>query len=143
MNSSTRPSLIVLDRTGKGIRVAPRDAMIALSSPIEELETAFGVYCALDTARAMLGPLVAFGPLALVPGVFDAVFVVSFCVALIGLRVLTLFVENQQPAAPAVPALAVSLGEVTRLLQLAPFRMLMLIGAALSLASISDGFLSK
>jgi nitrate/nitrite transporter NarK len=134
-------SLIVLDWTGKGIRTAPRDAMIPLSSPLEGLATAFGVHRALDTAGAMLGPLVAFGLLALVPGAFDAIFVVSFCVALIALGVLTLFVENQQPDEPAAPAPAVSLGEVTRLLQRAPFRMLMLIGAALSLAPISDGFL--
>ena len=65
----------------------PRDAMIALSSPPEELATAFGVHRALDTAGAMLGPLVAFGLLALAPGAFDAIFVVSFCVALIGLIV--------------------------------------------------------
>jgi len=135
-------SLIVLDRTGKGIRTAPRDTMISLSSPPEKLATAFGVHRALDTAGAMFGPLVAFGLLALTPGAFDAIFVVSFCIALIGLGVLTLFVENQHPDESAAPARAVSLGEVTRLLQLAPFRMLMLIGAALSLAPISDGFLS-
>ena len=89
----------------------------------------------------MLGPLVAFGLLALAPGAFDAIFVVSFCVALIGLGVLTLFVENKRPDEPAAPAPAVSLREVTRLLQLAPFRTLILVGAALSLATMSDGFL--
>jgi len=134
-------SFIVLDRTGKGVRTAPRDAMISLSSPPEGLATAFGVHRALDTAGAMLGPLVAFGLLALAPGAFDAIFVVSFCVALIGLGVLTLFVENQHPGEPDVPAPAVSLSEVTQLLQLIPFRTLILIGAALSLATISDGFL--
>jgi len=115
-------SLIVLDRTGKGIRTAPRDTMISLSSPPKKLATAFGL-------------------LALAPGAFDAIFVVSFCVALIGLGVLTLFVENQPPDESAAPAPAVSLGEVTRLLQLAPFRTLILIGTTLSLATISDGFL--
>jgi len=134
-------SLIVLDRTGKGLRTAPRDTMISLSSPPEKLSTAFGVHRALDTAGAMFGPLVAFGLLALAPGAFDAIFVVSFCVALIGLGVLTLFVENQPPDASAAPAPAVALGEVTRLLHLAPFRTLILIGTALSLATISDGFL--
>jgi MFS family permease len=134
-------SIIMIDRTGKGIRTAPRDALISLSSPQEKLATAFGVHRALDTAGAMIGPLVAFGLLALAPGAFDAIFVVSFCVALIGLGVLTLFVEKRRPDEPAATAPAVSLREVIRLLQLAPFRTLMLIGAALSLATISDGFL--
>ena len=79
----------------------------------KELATAFGVHRALDTAGAMLGPLVAFGLLALAPGAFDAIFVVSFCVALIGLGVLTLFVENKRPDEPIAPAPAVSLREVT------------------------------
>ena len=44
---------IALDRTGKGIRTAPRDAMISLSTPRAELATAFGVHRALDAAGAM------------------------------------------------------------------------------------------
>ena len=137
----TLTSIIAIDRAGKGIRTAPRDALLSLSSPPEGLATAFGVHRALDTAGAMLGPLVAFGLLALVPGAFDAIFVVSFCVALIGLGVLTLFVENKPSDESAAPAPAVSLREVLRLLRLAPFRRLILVGAALSLATMSDGFL--
>ena len=53
-------ALVFLDRTGKGIRTAPRDALISLSSERDELGTAFGVHRALDTAGAMLGPLIAF-----------------------------------------------------------------------------------
>ena len=137
----TLTSLIVMDRTGKGIRTAPRDALISLSSPQEGLATAFGVHRALDTAGAMLGPIISLGLLDLAPGAFDAIFVVSFCVALIGLGVLMLFVENQRPDAPAATVPAVSLREVSRLLHLASFRTLMLVGAALSLVTISDGFL--
>ena len=61
-------ALIFADRTGKGIRTAPRDALISLSSPRAQLGTAFGVHRAMDTAGAMLGPLVAFGLLLLGPG---------------------------------------------------------------------------
>src|SRR5215216_1313925 len=50
-------ALILLDRTGKGIRTAPRDALISLSTPREHLGRAFGVHRALDTAGAMIGPL--------------------------------------------------------------------------------------
>jgi MFS family permease len=102
----------MLDRIGMGIRTAPRDAMISLSGPPSGMATAFGVHRALDTAGAMLGPLVAFGILALAPDSFDAIFVVSFCFALMGLGVLLLFVKNPPveklderwfPASPSEP----------------------------------------
>ena len=87
-------SLVFIDRTGKGIRTAPRDALISLSTPTEDLGMAFGVHRALDTAGAVLGPLIAFG-LLLRPQGFDSIFIVSFCFALIGLAVLVLFVPNR------------------------------------------------
>ena len=60
------------DRIGKGIRTAPRDAMISLSSrPRRTSALAFGVHRALDTTGAMIGPLLAFGLLAVAPDDFD------------------------------------------------------------------------
>ena len=50
-------AIVFVDRTGKGIRTAPRDALISLSSDRDQLATAFGVHRALDTAGAMIGPL--------------------------------------------------------------------------------------
>ena len=142
--------IIVVDRLGKGIRTAPRDALISLSSPRTELATAFGVHRALDTAGAMLGPLLAFGLLALVPGGFDVIFVVSFCVALIGLGILVLFVQNRQVTREIAEAnagqeesipKAVSLKAAFGLLRIPNFRMLVIVGAALSLVTMSDSFL--
>ena len=52
--------LVVLDRLGKGIRTAPRDAIISLSVPRGAMASAFGIHRALDTTGAMLGPLLAF-----------------------------------------------------------------------------------
>ena len=60
-------AVLMIDRIGKGIRTAPRDAMISLSSPQDELGTAFGVHRAMDTCGAMLGPLLGFALLALTP----------------------------------------------------------------------------
>ena len=65
-------AIVLVDRAGKGLRTAPRDAMISLSSRREDLGTAFGVHRALDTTGALLGPLVAFGLLALAPLAFDS-----------------------------------------------------------------------
>src|SRR5436190_12107011 len=84
--SSVTPifAAILVDRVGKGIRTAPRDAMIAASSRRAHLAPAFGVHRAMDTAGAMLGPLLAFAVLTMAPERFDAIFVVSFCAALVG-----------------------------------------------------------
>lgn len=134
-------ALVVIDRTGKGIRTSPRDALISLSSAKEGLATAFGVHRALDTAGAMIGPLLAFGLLALAPGAFDAIFVVSFCFALLGFGLLVLFVENRPAVSEAVAERTVSLRAALGLLSGGRFRVLVLLGALLGLATVSDGFL--
>jgi MFS family permease len=87
--------ILVVDRLGKGLRTAPRDALISLSAPSDRLGTAFGVHRAMDAMGAMLGPVLAFVLLTFVPRAFDVVFVTSFLVSLIGLAVLLLFVENR------------------------------------------------
>ncbi|MFF4955606.1 MFS transporter [Streptomyces sp. NPDC001222] len=86
--------VLAADRTGKGLRTAPRDALISLSSTPETRGRAFGVHRAMDTAGALLGPLVAFVILRATVDGYDAVFTVSFCVALAGVLVLILFVPN-------------------------------------------------
>ena len=143
--------VILLDRLGKGIRTAPRDAMIAASSHRQQLATAFGVHRAMDTAGAMLGPLLAVAILTVAPQAYDAIFVVSLCVALIGLAVIVLFVEN--PADETVGGSenivanapsgegAVSLRSMGTLLKQRDFRILVIVGSALALVTISDGLL--
>ena len=134
--------VILVDRTGKGIRTAPRDALISLSSPRDALGAAFGVHRALDTAGAMLGPLVAFGLLMALPGAYDTVFIVSFCLAVIGVAVIALFVRNHPEGhAPAPTDHAVSLRDAAGLLRVPQFRRLVLVGTTLSLATMGDGFL--
>jgi MFS family permease len=134
-------SVILLDRTGKGIRTAPRDALISLSEPRERLATAFGVHRALDTTGAMLGPLIAFGLLTLTPGGFDNVFVVSLCAAIIGVGILTLFVQNRSVSLPQEGAGLTTVRDALALLRASRFRTLIIVGAALGLVTMSDGFL--
>jgi MFS family permease len=141
-------AIIVLDRTGKGIRTAPRDAMISLSTPKEKLGLAFGVHRALDTTGAMLGPLLAFVLLAFAPGHYDTIFVVSFLFALIGFAILVLFVQNRPAEAPEIepePVVqekkeAVSVRSAAGLLRDRRFSSLVAIGSALALVTMSDGF---
>jgi MFS family permease len=81
--------LRVLDRVGKGFRDPPRDAVISLSVPKEELGKSFGYHRAMDTTGAILGPLVAYLMLRAYPLHFNAVFLTSFLIGIIA--VITLF----------------------------------------------------
>jgi len=133
--------ILFLDRLGKGIRTAPRDALISLSAARANLAEAFGLHRAFDTAGACLGPVLAFCVLGFAPGAFDAVFVVSFCAAVIGLGVLVVFVENRGGALDRITTgSAVSLRAALRLLRVPRFRTLAFVGTVLSLATVSDSF---
>ena len=132
--------VILLDRAGKGIRTAPRDALISLSTPRDQLGTAFGVHRALDTTGAMLGPLVAFGLLMLTPTAFDSVFFVSFCFALVGFAVLVLFVDGQSGRDASMAAAEPRSASRLRLLSDRRFFCLGVAGSVLGLATMSDGF---
>jgi MFS family permease len=132
-------ALVALDRTAKGIRTAPRDALISQATPPTELARAFGVHRALDAAGAMLGPLLAFGILAAIPLGFDVIFVASFCFALLGVAVIALFVRSPEPRPRGDRALspraAMSLLRDRRLGRIA------LAAGLLSLATVSDAFI--
>ncbi|MER6447563.1 MFS transporter [Streptomyces venezuelae] len=95
--------ILTLERTGKGLRTAPRDALISLSTPPELQGRAFGVHRAMDTTGALLGPLAAFLILSLTVDGYDAVFGVSACVAVLGVVVLMLFVPSGGRTAQAPP----------------------------------------
>jgi MFS family permease len=135
-------AIVLLDRAGKGIRTAPRDAMISLSSSPRDLGAAFGVHRALDTTGALLGPLVAFGLLALAPLAFNSVFLVSFCLAAVGVGILVLFVDPSRRAPDATaPERPAAITGAFRLLTDRRYRALLFAGGALSLATASDAFI--
>ena len=103
--AASAPALMVArfaDRVGKGIRGAPRDAMIADETPPEIRGRAFGLRQALDTAGALLAPLAAIGLMAWFASDIRAVYwiailpaVLSFLLAWLALR------EPEQHLAPA------------------------------------------
>jgi MFS family permease len=134
-------AVVLLDRAGKGIRTAPRDAMISLSTPRDQLGTAFGVHRAMDTTGAVLGPLVAFALLAASPLAFHSVFLVSFFIALLGVGVLVLFVDQKGPVADAeAPKRPPTLNGAFGLLRVPRYRALIIAGGLLSLVTASDAF---
>jgi MFS family permease len=136
-------AIVAFDRIGKGIRTAPRDALISLSSSKAGLATAFGVHRAMDSAGAMLGPLIAFGILLAAPARFDAVFVVSTLFAVLGLAVLVLAVQGRPKRAPRVEdgAPPPSLRAAAGLVKDQRFALLLIAATVLSLTSISDAML--
>ncbi len=87
-------AVITGDRIGKGIRTAPRDALITVSAQPEHLARHFGVHRMLDNIGAASGPLVAFFILMLIPNGYLTVFVVSLAFAVIGVAALALFVPD-------------------------------------------------
>jgi MFS family permease len=127
-----------VDRIGKGIRTSPRDALISLSAPAERLGAAFGVHRAFDTTGAMLGPLLAFGVLYVLPDAYDVVFVMSFGIAVLGVLVLLCFVNDpaKTPSkrAPRVRELFEPLARSQR------YRALAFAAGALGLFTLSDNF---
>ena len=133
--------VVAVDRMGKGLRTAPRDALISLSATPATQGIAFGVHRAFDSAGAMMGPLVGLAILALMPDRFDVVFVVSFSVAILGLGVLWLFVDNMRPVRDEA---AVASERRSHALDIRPLRTLgglTVAAGLLGLTTISDGFL--
>lgn len=87
-------AIVTGDRIGKGIRTAPRDALITVSAQPEHLARSFGVHRMLDNIGAAAGPMIAFLVLLLIPNGFSTVFVVSLAFAVIGVAVLGLVVPD-------------------------------------------------
>jgi MFS family permease len=132
-------AVVAADRAGKGLRTAPRDALIAASARPDAYGRAFGVHRALDTAGAMLGPLVASALLAANALAYDTVFVTSFCFALVGLAIIVLFVPEHR--ASFAPGRSVTVRASLGLLRERAFARLVVAAGALGLLTVSDGFI--
>ncbi len=90
------------DRVGKGIRTAPRDALLAESVAPEVRGRAFGIHRAADHLGATIGPLLATGVLLMLPGRYRLVFALAAIPGLLALLVLLAKVRDVPvPPAPA------------------------------------------
>lgn len=134
-------AVVVGDRIGKGIRTAPRDALIAASSPPTELGRSFGVHRMLDTGGAAAGPVIAFVVLLLVPEGYRTVFVVSLAFALLGIVVLGALVPDRRPRAERARNGAAPAPFRWRLLAAPRLTRLLVAAGLLGLVTIGDGFL--
>ena len=130
----------LIDRVGKGIRGAPRDALVADLAPPGRRGAAFGLRQALDTVGAFLGPVIAIG---LMLAWADDVRAVFWAAAIPGLLAVALLVFGVREPAPTAAR-----GPRTRAFARASLRRLapaywwvVTIGAAFTLARFSEAFL--
>lgn len=129
-----------VDRIGKGIRGAPRDALIADLTPRAQLGAAYGLRQSLDTVGALLGPAIAIALLMLWPDDLRAVMWVAVLPALVAVALLTFAVHEPGPAAQGRPRANPFAG--FRAHRFPPaFWQLMLVVALFTLARFSEAFL--
>jgi MFS family permease len=128
-----------VDRVGKGIRGAPRDALLADITPEAIRGAAFGLRQSLDTVGAFVGPLLATALMLLWANDFRAVFWVA---VVPGLMAVVLLVVGIREPAPAVVRRRVNPIRREALVRLGgPYWRVVAIGAVFTLARFSEAFL--
>jgi MFS family permease len=127
-----------VDRIGKGIRGAPRDALVADISPPELRGSAYGLRQSLDSIGALAGPLLALALMAWLANDIRAVMWVA--VAPASLAVVVLMMAVREPARHEVPRrAALAMAAVARLSR--RYWLIVSLGAVFTLARFSEAFL--
>ncbi len=127
------------DRVGKGIRGAPRDALVADVTPPEMRGAAFGLRQSLDTVGGFVGPLLAMGLMLLWANDFRAVFWVATIPAFMCLALLIFGVREPARASGAVRKNPISRANLARLSP--AYWWVVAFGAVFTLARFSEAFL--
>jgi MFS family permease len=130
----------IADRVGKGIRGAPRDALVADLTPVHIRGAAFGLRQALDTVGGVAGPVLALVAIAYFAGDFRAAFAVAVIPAALCVGLLVFGVhEPGRARAPQAAAQRLSWRDVRRLDR--RFQVVTAVASALMLARFSEAFL--
>ncbi|OJT97204.1 MAG: MFS transporter [Acidovorax sp. 65-7] len=129
----------LIDRVGKGIRGAPRDALVADLAPPGMRGAAFGLRQSLDTAGAFLGPLLAMGLMLLWANDFRAVFWVAVIPAALCVALLLVGVQEPERAASAMRTNPIRRENLRRLG--GAYWWVVALGAVFTLARFSEAFL--
>lgn len=127
------------DRVGKGIRGAPRDAMVADACSPEIRGRAFGLRQSLDTVGAFAGPLIAVGLMLLLANDMRLVFWIAVIPATIAVALAIFGLKEEATPPDTRAALPVRMTDLRRLDR--PFWTVVLVGVLFSLARISEAFL--
>ena len=129
----------IIDRVGKGIRGAPRDALVAEIAPAHLRGAAFGLRQSLDTVGAFLGPLLAVGLMILWANDFRTVFWVAVIPGLLAVLLLFLGVTEPKQNHTNHRINPISKANLKRLN--AAYWWVVIIGALFMLARFSEAFL--
>jgi len=130
----------LVDRVGKGIRGAPRDALVADIAPPHLRGASFGLRQSLDTIGAFLGPLLAMGLMWMTANAFQTVFWVAVIPAFLALALLLFAVrEPDRPAGLRKVGFPLSLTELRRLGTL--YWLVVAVATVFTLARFSEAFL--
>lgn len=134
------------DRTGKGLRSAPRDALLASTIPFNQRGLAFGFHRAADNLGAVLGPLIGFflvllvaqDPQNLSADEYRQIFLIASLPALLALLVLVFFVKDEKfhESSPSKIQLKFSLKELDP-----NFKRFLLAISLFTLSNSTDAFL--
>ena len=129
-----------MDRVGKGIRGAPRDALIADIVPADLRGASYGLRQSLDTIGALLGPLLAIGLMLLTVNNFSLVFWFAAIPAFLSFALIVFCVSDPERPAGAAPVRSpLSRTELARLGP--PYWLVVGIAAVFTLARFSEAFL--
>jgi MFS family permease len=129
-----------VDRIGKGIRGAPRDALIADLSPADLRGASYGLRQSLDTIGAVLGPLAAMLLMLVLADNFTTVFWIAVIPAVASFAVILFWVSDpDRPAATGAARLRLSLSELTRMG--AAYWIVVGVAGVFTLARCSEAFL--
>lgn len=128
-----------VDRVGKGVRGAPRDALVADLSPLEVRGAAFGLRQSLDTVGAAIGPLLAIVFMALTASNFTAVFWIAILPAFLSFTLIVFFVHEPDRSAGKPVRSPLSPAELQRL-GLA-YWLIVALATVFALARFSEAFL--
>jgi len=128
-----------LDRVGKGVRGAPRDALVAEITPPEIRGAAFGLRQSLDTVGAFVGPLLGVGLMLLWTNDFRAVFWVAVVPGLLAVALLVFGVREPEKSEVHKPTNPISRVNLLRLGT--AYWWVVGIGALFTLARFSEAFL--
>jgi MFS family permease len=129
----------LLDRVGKGVRGAPRDALVADITPSHVRGAAFGLRQSLDTVGAFSGPLLATGLMLLWANDFRAVFWVAVIPGMLSVALLTFGVREPERHIGERRTNPIRRENLRRLGW--PYWWVVIIGAVFTLARFSEAFL--
>lgn len=128
-----------LDRVGKGVRGAPRDALVADLAPARLRGASFGLRQSLDTIGAFLGPFAALGLMLFTGDNYPIVFWVAVVPAFIALALMVFGVEEPERAVATLEKPKPHFGDAWRLSE--PFWAVVAVAVVLTLARFSEAFL--